>query len=87
MFCQKTIQLIRQLDRLIRNKETGKASDLAKRLGLCRTTLFEYLSLMKDRGAPIKFCKLRQTFYYEEEGAFIIKFSTKIKENIEYQEL
>lgn len=87
MFCQKTIQHIRQLDRLIRNEDTGKASDLAQKLGLCRTTIFVYLSLMKDRGAPIKFCKLRQTFYYEEAGAFIIKFSTKIKVNSEFQDL
>ncbi|OQP67614.1 helix-turn-helix domain-containing protein [Niastella populi] len=87
MFCQKTIQHIRQLDRLLRNKVTGKASDLAKELGVGRTTVFEYLKLMKELGAPIKYCKLRQTFYYEEEGRFIIQFSTTIEENSEFQHL
>jgi hypothetical protein len=32
---------------------------------------------MKENGAPIKFCKFRQSYFYDEEGSFAICFLKK----------
>jgi len=32
---------------------------------------------MKDYGAPIKFCHSRQSFYYDEDGTFLIHITFK----------
>ena len=69
---------IKVIDRLIQIKGTGTPRQLAARLGIAERTLYETLSVMKDRGAPILYCKTRQSYYYEERGTFSVKF---MKEN------
>ena len=72
------------IDHLIRIKGTGTAEALGDRLGISRASVYEYLNLMKDNGAPIKFCKFRQSYYYNEDGSFAIRFMRKqIKDNDE----
>jgi predicted DNA-binding transcriptional regulator YafY len=65
---------LQRIDRLIQIKGTGNAAELADKLGLSRASVYEYINLMKDLGAPIKFCKFRQSFYYDEDGSFITRF-------------
>lgn len=68
---------IKRIDRLIQTKGTGTAGELAEKLCISRAQTYEYLNLMKDFGAPIKYCKYRQSYYYEEEGSFITSFIYK----------
>jgi len=68
---------LQRIDYLIRIKGTGSLGKLGKRLGLSRTSTYEYLKLMKEFGAPIKYCKYRETYYYDEEGSFVICFYAK----------
>lgn len=65
---------LRRIDHLIQMKGTGTLEKLGKRLGMSRTSVYECLKLMKEFGAPIKYCKYRQTYYYDEEGSFNISF-------------
>ncbi|GAA0552265.1 HTH domain-containing protein [Chitinophaga japonensis] len=74
MYYEETIRRIEKIDRLIRIKGTGNAATLAERLGVSRASVYEYLDLMKQRGAPIKYCQSRKTFYYDEEGRFETSF-------------
>jgi biotin operon repressor len=74
---QESFKRIERLDRLIRIKATGSPDQLANKLGMSRRSVFEYINLMKENGAPIKFCHSRQSYYYDEEGAFTILFSFK----------
>jgi len=68
---------LQRIDYLIRIKGTGTADKLAEKLGVSRRNVYYYLELMKNHGAPIKFCHSRQSFYYDEEGVFLIQFSFK----------
>ena len=68
---------LQRIDHLIRIKGTGSASELADKLGISRRNVYYYLDLMKGYGAPIKFCHSRQSFYYDEDGTFLIHITFK----------
>jgi predicted DNA-binding transcriptional regulator YafY len=71
---KKHLERIGRIDQLLRFKSTGTADELAEKLEISRSTLFETLSLMKDLGAEIAYCPHRQTYYYTQEGRFEIGF-------------
>jgi predicted DNA-binding transcriptional regulator YafY len=71
---------ITRIDNLIRMKATGTPGQLAERLGVSERSVYEYISLMKELGAPIKFDSYRESYYYDEEGSFTISFF-RAKEN------
>ena len=63
-----------RIDHFIRIKGTGTPGQLARRIGVGERTIYEYISMMKELGAPIKFCRDRQSYYYEGDGVFTISF-------------
>jgi len=65
------------IDNLIRIKGTGPPTQLARRLGVSRRCLFDYLELMKNNGAPIKYSTSRNTYYYEVDGTFMASCTFK----------
>ena len=69
------ITRIQQIDHLIRIKGTGTPDALAFRLGISRRCLYDYINVMKEMGAPIKYDNFRMSYYYSEEGIFKIDFS------------
>lgn len=71
------VQLIERLDQLIRMKGTGTARDLADRLNVSHTTVYEILECMKSMGAEIKYCRDRRSFYYLEDKILSIGFVNK----------
>lgn len=66
-------RLIR-LDYLIHLKSTGTPANCAQKIGISERSLYDYLKVLKDMGAPIKFSRNRGTYYYDEEGRFRISF-------------
>lgn len=71
----KYFERIKHLDHLIKIKATGYPAQLAKRLNVSESTLYEHLAFMKGKGAPISYCKHRCSYYYEIEGCFNLEFS------------
>lgn len=69
-----------RIDYLIRIKGTGTPVQLAEKLGISERTVYEYLNLMKEFGAPIKFDPYRESYYYEVEGNFLVCFLSYTKE-------
>ena len=69
-------RLIR-LDYLIHLKATGKPADCANKIGISERSLYDYLKILKEMGAPVKFSRNRGTYYYNEEGRFRISFISK----------
>ncbi|MBX9783112.1 MAG: HTH domain-containing protein [Chitinophagaceae bacterium] len=63
-----------RIDYLIARRATGTPQELADKLEISESTLYEYISVMKDLGAPIKYDKFKNTYYYEVSGRFKIKF-------------
>lgn len=69
-------RLIR-LDYLIHLKSTGTPANCANKIGISERSLYDYLKILKEMGAPIKFSRNRGTYYYNEEGRFRISFIQK----------
>lgn len=65
---------LQYIDHLICIKGTGSPKQLAKRLNISESTLYELLQFMKLMGAPIMYSRLRKTYYYSEDGGFKLHF-------------
>jgi len=76
-------RLIR-LDYLIHLKSTGTPANCANKIGISERSLYDYLKMLKEMGAPIKFSRHRGTYYYNEDGRFRISFIARdyLKETI-----
>ncbi|MBW0177300.1 hypothetical protein [Sediminibacterium sp.] len=71
------IDTFKKIDELIARKCTGKPTEMAVKVDCSTTTLFTYLAMMRKLGAPISYNKYKHTYYYEEEGRFVIGFIEK----------
>lgn len=68
------IETLTALDAHIRREATGNAQGLAARIGLSRRHFFRYLEYLKDDcNLNIKYCKIRQTYYYDDHKGFVLK--------------
>lgn len=71
------IKRVEKLDYLIRIKCTGNPEQLATKLNISVRTLYTTIELLKNLGAPIAYCKDRQSYYYCEDGEFCMRFIKK----------
>jgi biotin operon repressor len=56
--------LLQRVDKLITRKGTGCANQLARLLGISRSSVFNYLECLRQLGGEIDYCKSRQTYFY-----------------------
>lgn len=68
------LRLIERIDGLIRRKATGSSRDLARRIGMSKSSVYELISLMQELGAEIEYCNNSKTFYYTENKTLAIGF-------------
>jgi predicted DNA-binding transcriptional regulator YafY len=73
------LQRLIRLDHLIQYKSTGTPSDCALKIGISERSLYDYLKILKDMGAPIRFSRGRRTYYYTEGGHFHVSFLPREK--------
>ena len=72
---QKEIfQRLNRIDQLIRIKGTGTPAQLADKIGMSERSMYEYIRLMKEFGAPVVYSRERQNYYYLHDGSFIVRF-------------
>lgn len=71
------LQTIERVDQLIRLKATGNAIQLANRLKVSRSTVFELLKCMKAMGADIAYNDHRKSYYYKTDKELTIGFVSK----------
>jgi Mn-dependent DtxR family transcriptional regulator len=64
------LESLDRLDHLIRRKGTGNYERLAHRLDVSHRTVYNLLEILKSLGAELKYCKLKQTYYYANEVNF-----------------
>lgn len=74
MLITDILQRLQIIDTLIQKEKTGTPSELAGKLGLSDRSVYEYLTLMKKLNAPIKFCPIRKSYYYDRKGKLVISF-------------
>jgi len=79
----KYVIRLKIIHELIEKEQTGSSREFARKIGISRSVLMESLREMReDMGAPIGYCRRRETFYYNKPFTFdlIISFGMeKIK--------
>ena len=70
------ISRLKRLDALIAAKRTGTPKQLAEKLGLSERTVRNYITTLKELGAPIHYDRKRQSYCYIEDGRFRFTFET-----------
>ncbi|MBE9599540.1 hypothetical protein [Pedobacter sp. MC2016-24] len=69
-----SISKLDYLNQLIRTKATGSPERLAKKMAVCKRSVFSYLDILRELGAKIAYDQYKKTYYYEEAGTFNFKF-------------
>jgi len=69
------IKRIEYIDFLIRTRATGTPAQLAHRLGISQSQLFQTIKTMKcDMEAPIGYSRYLQSYYYRDNVRFRCTF-------------
>ncbi len=61
------IERLKRLDQLIRLKATGTPAQLASRLHISERTVYKEIDTLRLLGAPVEFCKVRNSYCYSYE--------------------
>lgn len=73
----KTVDKLHRIDQLIRMKATGQPHELAQRLSVSPSTIYEYLDIMKSvLAAPIRYCHFKRSYVYDQDGKVHLGFKT-----------
>jgi predicted DNA-binding transcriptional regulator YafY len=64
MTLSKHLQRLQMMDQMIRYKRSGTPEEFARKLGIGTSQLYKLLSELKALGAPIGYCRSRQTYLY-----------------------
>ncbi len=54
------------MHKLVSRQKTGTPDELAKQLGVSRTSLYELIDELRLRGVPIAYSKSAKTFFYKQ---------------------
>lgn len=76
---QKFIESFKRIDELIAQKTTGNPAQLADKLDISESTLYEFLKVLKDLGAPVEYDHEMCSYIYKETGQFKIAFYKSIR--------
>lgn len=71
---KEALSRLQRIDYLISIKGTGNPSQLARKMGISKRSVYDYLNLMREFGAPIKYSHERGSYYYDEDGTFKVAF-------------
>jgi predicted DNA-binding transcriptional regulator YafY len=68
MSVQKKLERLKELDRLIHLKATGRPALLASRFGISQRTLHNDLVDLKEMGCNARFCESRESYVYGKDS-------------------
>jgi len=72
----ETVDRILRMHQLIQREATGTPEVFAERFNIKRRQLYNILEEFKDYGAHIRYSRVKNTFYYENDFEIILKIST-----------
>jgi predicted DNA-binding transcriptional regulator YafY len=75
----KYIDRLEYISHLIKLKATGSPDQLAKKLGVSKRTVYEYLRTLEELGANISYSYVSRTYFYCQPGDFSFRFKKQIK--------
>lgn len=70
----KYINRLEYIHFLIKNKSTGNPDQLAKKMGVSKRTIYEYLRALEYLGAEIKYSPLMESYVYNKSGDFQFRY-------------
>lgn len=70
----KYIDRINKIHSLINSQKTGTPETFAKQLDLSRRQMYIQLEFFKTLNAKIKYCKKKETFYYNSKFEFSFRY-------------
>lgn len=71
----KMVNRLHRIDQLVRMKATGQPHELAQRLSVSPSTLYEYIEVMrKVLNAPVRYCRSSRSYVYDKEGRIQLGF-------------
>ncbi len=65
---------VEKIDHLIQTRSTGSPAELADKVGISESMLYNYLQFMRRSGAPIEYSKTKKTYFYRFKGNFSFGF-------------
>ena len=68
------INRFKKIDILIQQNKTGTSIELSKKLDVSERTVKEYITIMKEYGAPIYYDRRLNSYIYKVLGSFNISF-------------
>jgi biotin operon repressor len=68
---------ISMMHKLVSGQRTGTPEELARSLGVSRTSLYDLIDELKSRGAPITYSKSAKTFFYSQPYDIAVTCSIK----------
>ncbi len=71
---KKFIERFKRIDELIALRATGNPAELADKLDISESTLYEFLKVLKELGAPIDYNQERCSYFFTEKGRIEIRF-------------
>jgi len=80
---KEQIERIEKLNSLIENERTGTPIELANRLRIQRSTLYESLAYLRSLGLTISYDRKNRTFYYSSNCKLELQFSLRVLNNVE----
>ncbi|SHL65279.1 hypothetical protein SAMN05444484_102113 [Flavobacterium chilense] len=83
----KQIERLRKMHKLICGEKTGTPNVFARKLQLKRSQFYNELEIIKELDGPVKYCKKRETYYYDTSFELIVNFSLKTITEIESKEI
>ena len=75
------LKRIKKTNKLLKEEKTGTPEIFAKQLNIGKRQLYNILENMKIIGASIKYCRKRETFFYDDEFDLQINYSVKVIKN------
>ena len=81
MNLSQTIERLQVLHSLISQRKTGTPEQLAKRLGVSRSCLYNLIEELRVFQIPILYSRKIEPFYYEKEVKFDLNLEIRIMNN------
>lgn len=75
---EKLSERINKAHKLILEEKTGTPEEFAEKLKIGRSQLYNLIDELKEYGAPIKYSKKMNSFYYSKPFELELKYALKI---------
>jgi len=74
----KHIQRLEKINKLISENRTGTPDEFAKRIGVGRRQLYNYLDELRSYGVDIGYCRQSRSFLFESNKHLKINFECEV---------